>query len=93
MQITLVVSGIAAAIIGSKEIVLSLPEGVTYNQIVRQLGETYPALKGVVINPEGSALLNANVLIVNDYVILESMLNGSPQDGDRLMLMAFIVGG
>ncbi len=93
MQITLAVSGIAAAIIGSKELVLSLPDGATYNQIIRQLGGTYPALKGVVINPEGNALLNANVLIVNDYVILERMLDDSPRDGDRLMLMAFIVGG
>ncbi|MDZ4160153.1 MAG: MoaD/ThiS family protein [Anaerolineaceae bacterium] len=93
MKITLAVSGIAAAMIGAKEIELSLPEGTTYQQIICRLGESYPDLRGIMLNSEGTALLNANVFIANDFVILENRMDDSPQDGERLMLISFIVGG
>ncbi len=94
MEIVVEFTGIARAIAGSREVGLSVPENTTYNQIVGLLGEKYPGLLGVLIAPDGSTLLNANVFSrAGDEVILPDNMDDCPQTGDRLILLSVIVGG
>jgi molybdopterin converting factor small subunit len=44
MEIVVEFTGLAKAIAGSQEVTLSIPDGTTYREVVRKLGESYPEL-------------------------------------------------
>lgn len=94
MNLTVEFSGVARAIAGANQTLLTLPDRGTYHDVVCRLSELYPALVGIQIAPDRVSLLNANVFSRNgDNVILPDMMGEMPADGDRLILITIIVGG
>lgn len=79
---------------GAREVELDFPAGVTYSGVVQRLADLYPAMVGAVIAEDKRSLLSAMIFDRNgSESILPGMFEQSPQDGDRLILLYFIVGG
>ena len=94
MKITVEFTGGTRAMAGAREVELIFAEGVTYAGVVQRLADLYPALVGAVIAEDKRSLLSAMIFDRNgSEPILPGMLEQSPQDGDRLILLYFIVGG
>jgi molybdopterin converting factor small subunit len=94
MNVTLEFSGLARVITGVHELQLQVADDTTYNQVVCQLGELYPGLKGIMLNNEGDGLINATLFAVNgESYVMPVEMERSPKDGDRLTFVTFIVGG
>jgi molybdopterin converting factor small subunit len=94
MEIRVELTGLVRAVAKEKWVQMSLPEGATFRDVTRVLVEKYPDLAGVVIDPEGNDLLNANIFSRNgEDVIMGEQMDESPRDGDRLLLLSIIVGG
>jgi molybdopterin converting factor small subunit len=94
MNITVEFPGGGRAMTGTREVTLSLPDSATYRDVVRRLAQMYPRLVGAIIAANGNSLLSAMIFNRNgEESILPAMLDQSPREGDRLILMFFIVGG
>jgi hypothetical protein len=94
MVIQVEFTGAAKEIVGRREVSLTLPETAIYRDVIRNLAQMYPGLVGMIIAADRSSLLSAMIFDRNGgEAILPGMLEQSPQDGDRLMLLYFIVGG
>ena len=94
MVIQVEFTGAAREITGRREVSLTLPETASYREVIRRLAQMYPGLVGMIIAPDQSSLLSAMIFDRNGgEAILPGMLDRYPQDGDRLMLLYFIVGG
>lgn len=94
MKIEVEFTGFAQAITHQKVIQLELPEGTTYREIVKLLGQKYPELVGLLIDVDGETFLSSNMFIVNGDMVSPAMvMDESPRDGDRLILMSLITGG
>ncbi len=94
MNIQVEFTGAARDITGIRTVTLVLSETATYVDVIRRLAELYPGLVGTIINLEHNALLSAMIFDRNGgEAILPGMLDANLRDGDRLMLMYFIVGG
>jgi len=79
---------------GAREVELDFPAGVTYRGVVQRLADLFPGLVGAVITEDKNSLLSAMIFDRNGgESILPAMFDQSPQEGDRLMLLYFIVGG
>ena len=79
---------------GTREVTLDLPENATYRYVVRTLAQMYPGLVGAIIAADGNSLLSAMIFNRNgEESIVAAMMDQRPCDGDRLILMFFIVGG
>ena len=94
MKITVEFTGGTRAMAGVREIELDFQTNVTYHEVVRRLADLYPGLVGAVIAEDKTSLLSAMIFDRNGgESILPGMWGQSPQDGDRLILLYFIVGG
>ncbi len=94
MRVTVVLTGMARDMVRQKEVPLDVDEQITYAQIVRTLGEKFPRLIGLLIDRDGETLLSGNVLIINGDLATPAMvMQASPNDGDRLILMSLVTGG
>lgn len=94
MKIQVEFTGVAREILGQRQVELVVDDDCTYSCIVRQIGLRYPQLQGIFIDKNSLSLLSGNVLSRNgEETILPGMMNQSPQDGDRLIFLIFIVGG
>jgi hypothetical protein len=94
MKITVEFTGAGRAMAGTREVALDLPENTTYRDVVRRLAQMYPGLIGAIIAADGDSLLSAMIFNRNgEESIVPAMMDQSPGDGDRLILMFFIVGG
>ncbi len=94
LHLTVEFTGLGRSIAGGHAAELALPRGTDYHGVVRYLAGLFPGLVGVVIAPGGEELLNANIISRNgDELIMPDMLDGCPEDGDRLTLLSIIVGG
>ena len=94
MYVTVEFSGIGRAITGVTQVNVSADKGTTYNGIINLLSTSYPGLIGVIINADGTELLNSNVIILNgDELILPDRMDDIVQEGSRLTLLSVIVGG
>lgn len=94
MVIQVEFTGAAREIAGRREVSLTLPETATYREVIKCLAQIYPGLIGMIIAPDQSSLLSAMIFDRNgSESILPGMLDQSPEDGDRLILLYFIVGG
>lgn len=94
MRVTVVLTGMARDLVKQKEISLELSEQITYGQIVHLLGEKFPRLIGMLIDQDGETLLSGNILIINGDLATPAMvMQESPKDGDRLILMSLVTGG
>jgi hypothetical protein len=94
MNITVEFTGGGKAMTGTREVTLNLPDSATYRDVVRRLAQMYPGLVGAIIAADGNSLLSAMIFDRNgEESILPAMLDQSPRNDDRLILMFFIVGG
>ena len=94
MKITVEFTGGTRAMADAREVELEFQANVTYHGVVRRLADLYPGLVGAGIAEDKNSLLSAMIFDRNGgEAILPGMLEQSPQDGDRLMLLYFIVGG
>lgn len=94
VNITVELTGAARAVAGQKILAFDLPPATTYRDLIRRLGRAYPALIGLLIAPDGESFLSSNMFIINGDMASPAMvLDESPQDGDRLILMSVITGG
>jgi len=86
--------GLSRFAAGVKEITLDLEDGTTFRDIVRMLGTRYPAMIGNVIQPDGETLQSPNIFNLNvKRMIKTNQMDGSPSDGDRIILMSISAGG
>lgn len=87
-------TGLSKAIAGTAQTTLSLPEGSTYRDLIRHLGEIYPPLIGVLIAEDGETFLSSNMFIIDgDYANPAMVMNDPIKDGEHLHLMSVITGG
>jgi molybdopterin converting factor small subunit len=94
MVIQVEFTGAAREIAGRREVSLTLPDTATYRDVIRSLAQLYPGLVGMIIAADHSSLLSAMIFDRNGgEAILPGMFDQSLQDGDRLILLYFIVGG
>jgi hypothetical protein len=94
MVIQVEFTGAAREIAGRREVSLTLPETATYHDVIQSLAHMYPGLVGMIIADDQRSLLSAMIFDRNDgEAILPGMLDQSPRDLDRLILLYFIVGG
>jgi len=86
--------GLSRLAAGAKEVALDLEEDTTFRDIVRMLGARYPKMIGNVIQPVGETLQTPNIFNLNaKRMIQASQMDGSPSDGDRIILMSVSAGG
>lgn len=94
MKITVEFTGVARTIAHQKTIELSLDETTTYQDIIRELARRYPALIGIIIDPDGETFLSSNMFIINGNMTTPAMvIQERAHDGDHLILMALVTGG
>jgi hypothetical protein len=94
MKVTVEFTGGGRAMTGVREVSLNLAEKATYRDVVRTLAQLYPPLIGAIIAEDGNSLLSAMIFSRNgEESIVPALLDQSPEDGDRLILLFFIVGG
>lgn len=87
-------TGAAQMVTNQKSVDLEIPSTTTYKEIVQILGKKYPSLIGILIDQDGETLLSSNMFIINGDMSLPAMImEESPRDGDRLILMSLITGG
>jgi hypothetical protein len=87
-------TGAPGAIAGQKEIVLQLPPEATYRDVVQQLAEAHPGLIGMLIADDKRSLLSANLFSrAGQEPVMPDLMDGIPPDGERLVVVFFIVGG
>ena len=94
MRIHVELLGLSRLAAGAREIALDLEEDTTFRDIVRMLGTRYPKMIGNVIQPDGETLQTPNIFNLNaKRMIQASQMDGSPSDGDRIILMSVSAGG
>jgi hypothetical protein len=87
-------TGAARAITGLKTIQLTLDNRASYRDIVQVLADRYPVLIGVLITADKRSFLSANLFDRNgDEPIMPDRMDDQPGNGDRLVVLYFIVGG
>jgi sulfur carrier protein ThiS len=87
-------TGIAKSITKSQRVSLSVQDGTTCAGVVKILAQEYPGLCGLIINSEGTSLLNSNVLFINgETLVMPDRMDQILCNGDRLTLLSVIVGG
>ncbi|GIV65793.1 MAG: hypothetical protein KatS3mg047_0186 [Bellilinea sp.] len=94
IKITIEFTNLAKNIAGVPAVEVEFPCGITYGQIVEWLAEQYPDMIGIIIQDDKKSLLNSNLFIINGEMAQPAFqMDDSPQDGDRLTLVAVATGG
>jgi molybdopterin converting factor small subunit len=94
IKVTVKFTGAPQAIVGARQIVVDLEEGVAYKGVIQKIADMYPALVGWLIADDRKNFLSSNAFLVNnENYILEGMWDQCPQDGDELMIVSLITGG
>ena len=94
MNVSVEFSGIARVVTRVRKISLNLNEETTFRELVRMLGNKYPAMIGEVIKSDGETLYPSNMLNLNGKnMIRPAQMDDCPQDGDRVILMSVLAGG
>ena len=87
-------TGAARAIAGRKNGILEIGENASYRDIVSFLAGEYPQLVGTVISEDGRSLLSANFFSRDgEEPIMPDDMKKIPQDGEKLVILYYIVGG
>jgi len=93
-QVLIEFTGISRVLTGESEFAIPLSNGMQLTDIVRSIGQKYPALVGEVIGQDGRSLIPTNLFSVNGKQILhENQLDFEPENGDRLILLSLLAGG
>jgi hypothetical protein len=87
-------TGVARSLTGEKKIRLALDDQSSYREVVRELACRYPEFVGVLIAPDKQAFLSASLFSRADgEPIMPDAMDALPLDGERLVILYFIVGG
>lgn len=79
---------------GKSEVNISLPQGAPFSQAVAELAKQYPPLVGEIIQKDGRTLIDTNLFSLNGEKILHSSdMEGTPRNGDTLILLSLLAGG
>jgi molybdopterin converting factor small subunit len=93
-QVLIEFTGISRMLTGQSEMMINFRQGTTFSDIVKSLGQKYPSLVGQIIDKNGSDFIATNLFSLNgQQMIQESEMNGSPKEGDRLILISLLAGG
>jgi molybdopterin converting factor small subunit len=100
MQVRVELLGLSRLVIGQREVTLDLDSEATYRDVVRELGETYPALVGNVIQSDKENLQAPNIFNLNARQMIQAKQMENrlvdelhPSEGDRIILMSMSAGG
>ncbi len=94
MKITIEFTGITKSITQAGEVEFTVEQGFTYRDLVKMLAEKYPAMVGLIIDPDGKNFLSSNMFVINGDLEFPAMiLDRSPSDGEHISLMSVITGG
>ena len=100
MQVRVELLGLSRLVIGQREVTLDLDSEATYRDVVRELGETYPALVGNVIQSDKENLQAPNIFNLNAKRMIQAKQMENrlvdelhPSEGDRIILMSMSAGG
>jgi hypothetical protein len=87
-------TGVDRAITGLKTIQLTLEDQASYRDVIQELARRFPGMVGILIAPDLRSFLSANLFNRNgDEPILPGCMDDQPQNGDRLVIIYFMVGG
>ena len=79
---------------GQSELKVNFRQGTTFSDIVKSLAQKFPSLVGQIIDKNGSDFIASNLFSLNgQQMIQESEMNGSPKEGDHLILISLLAGG
>ena len=93
-QVQVEFTGISRMLTGQSEMTLKIRQGTTFSEIVKLLGKKFPTLVGQIIDKDGNVFIATNLFSLNgQQIIQESEMNGSPKEGDRLILISLLAGG
>jgi hypothetical protein len=93
-QVMVEFTGISRMLTGQSELTMNVRPGVTFTDIVNQLAKKYPGLVGQIIDKNGREFIATNLFSLNGQrIIQETEMNGSPAQGDRLILVSLLAGG
>jgi molybdopterin converting factor small subunit len=92
MKLTVEFLGLAHQMAQTKECSITLPNGATYRDTLRELASLYPALLDSVIIPQTYNLVSAYMLNSEGRYAV-SDLDTPVQDGQLLLLMFVEAGG
>lgn len=94
MKITIEFTGITKSITQAGVVEFTVEQGFTYRDLVKLLAEKYPAMVGLIIDPDCKNFLSSNMFVINGDLEFPAMiLDHSPSDGEHISLMSVITGG
>jgi len=94
MKVTIEFSGIASSLAGRHDLTLSIPEGTSYREIVKELAVRYPDMINILIDPDGENFLSSVMFVIDgDLANPVMLIDKTPHDGERIHLMSVITGG
>ncbi|MBA4385048.1 MAG: hypothetical protein C0410_09955 [Anaerolinea sp.] len=94
MKITIEFTGITKSITQAGAVEFDFPNGFTYRDLVKMLAIKYPAMVGLIIDPDGETFLSSNMFVINGDLQFPAMiLDQSPSEGEKISLMSVITGG
>jgi molybdopterin converting factor small subunit len=93
-QVVVEFTGVSRMLTGQSEMTIKIRQGTTFSEIVKLLGKKFPSMVGQIIEKDGSVFIATNLFSLNgQQIIQESEMNGSPKEGDRLILISLLAGG
>lgn len=93
-QVVIEFTGISRMLTGQSEMAFKIRQGTTFSEIVKLLGQKFPSLVGQIIDKDGNLFIASNLFSLNgQQIIQESEMDGSPREGDRLILISLLAGG
>lgn len=93
-QVLVEFTGVSRMLTGVSELSLAITPGTTFADIVNNLGQKFPSLLGQIIDKNGSDFIATNLFSLNGkQIIQEGEMNGTPSNGDRLILLSLLAGG
>ena len=94
LQVLVEFTGVSRILSGVSEVSLKVAPGSTFSDIVNDLGQKYPSLLGQIIDKNGRDFIATNLFSLNGQrIIQEGEMNGTPSNGDRLILVSLLAGG
>ena len=94
MRVQVEFLGLSRIITREKEITLELQKGTSFRDLVRLLGDRYPALIPNVIQADRETLQSPNIFNLNARKMIQvARMKEGPSDGDRVILMSMSAGG
>jgi hypothetical protein len=93
-QVQIEFTGISRMLTGQSEMTINIRQDTPFSEIVKLLGKKFPSMLGQIIDQNGKEFIASNLFSLNGQrIIQESEMDGSPKEGDRLILISLLAGG